>query len=297
MGKPLNILSKVCINFMMNILVTLNANYIRALKVMLKSMFENNPGEKFSIYLMHAGIPWPQIAALCDFVEREGQCLCTVPVNSSLFENAPVLRHYTKEMYFRLTAYLHLPDDLDRILYLDPDIVVINPIGDFYNTDFEGRCFVAAEHERTTKYVREFNNFRLGTPEAKGYFNTGILLMNLSLLRRESSLGKLNSFIRENRNRLILPDQDILNALYWDKIKPVDGFRYNYDARRFSRQNAKNGELNRILENTVFIHYCGKHKPWQKKYRRKLGSFYRKYEDMLQPRVPAETVKNRILSH
>ena len=40
----------------MNILVTLNSNYLRPLKVMLKSLFLNNPGEKFTIYLMHSSL-------------------------------------------------------------------------------------------------------------------------------------------------------------------------------------------------------------------------------------------------
>ncbi len=52
----------------MNILVTLNAHYLKPLLVMLKSLFYNNPGECFTIYLMHSSIPDDEIRRLQEYI-------------------------------------------------------------------------------------------------------------------------------------------------------------------------------------------------------------------------------------
>ena len=260
----------------------MNEGYLSALKVMLKSMFETNHADEFAIYLIYADISDNKLSSLKNLVADEGHKLIPIPIEPELFIQAPVLRHYTREMYFRLLAYQVLPDNLERILYLDPDIVVINPISEFYHTDFGGHCFVAAEHEITGKILRIFNNLRLGTLKARGYYNAGVLLMNLTQLRKEGRADRLLPFIKGKKIRLLLPDQDILNVLYWDSIKSVDSFHYNYDPRRFELLHKGRKALEKIRQNTVFIHYCGGKKPWNKKYKRTLGCFYQKYACMLQ---------------
>ena len=259
----------------------MNEGYLGALNFMLKSLFETNPDEKFTIYLLYADISDVKRSSLKNFIAGEGHTLIPIHIEPELFAQAPLLRHYTKEMYFRLLAHQVLPDKLERILYLDPDIVAINPISEFYRTDFDGHCFVAAEHEITGKILRIFNNLRLGTLKAKGYYNAGVLLMNLTQLRKEDRANGLLPFIKKKKRRLFLPDQDILNVLYWDSIKSVDSFHYNYDPRRFELLHKGRKALEKIRRNTVFIHYCGGEKPWNKDYKRTLGCFYQKYAQML----------------
>ncbi|MFC4183701.1 glycosyltransferase family 8 protein [Saccharococcus thermophilus] len=269
---------------MFHVLVTLDANYLPPLKVLMNSLFRNN-NRPFTFYLLYSRIPDIEIELLKQFVERQGHQLVPIYVDSELFADAPVFRHYTAEMYYRLAAHQFLPLHLDRVLYLDPDIVAINPIDELYDMDFEGNMFIAAEHTHSTKVTNLFNKLRLKTPNAKGYFNTGVMMMNLEMMRKEVRMEDIYQFIRENRFKLVLPDQDVLNGLYWDKIKPVDGYRYNYDARYYDMiqllPNPKH-DLYWILENTIFIHYCGKDKPWKENYKGELGLFYKRYSDVLQ---------------
>ncbi|WAA13992.1 glycosyltransferase family 8 protein [Fervidibacillus halotolerans] len=273
---------------MINILVTLNANYIPPLKVMLHSLFSRNRNETIHVYLMHSTLSKEQLLDIEQFIQLYDQHFHPIFIDDTQFQDAPVFRHYTVEMYYRLAAHLFLPQSVDRILYLDPDIVVINPIKDFYEMDFEGNLFIASEHEHTTKIVQPINKFRLKTPAAKGYFNTGVLLMNIELMRRLIQMDVIYSFIKENKRLLILPDQDILNGLYWDKIKPVDSFRYNYDARYFELAKLYpmyKKDLVWIKMNTLFIHYCGKDKPWHNNYKGTLGFFYNYYEKKMNEKL------------
>lgn len=266
---------------MLNVLVTLDSKYIPPLKVLLNSMFLNNKEENITVYLLHSSLKKAEIDHLREFVATYKQTLFPIFIDDHYFDDAPVLRHYTKEMYYRLAAHKFLPESVERILYLDPDIVVLNPIREFYEMDFENNLFIAAEHEMTARIALPFNRLRLRVPQAKGYFNTGVLLMNVALMRELVQMEDIYQFIEDNKLLLVLPDQDVMNGLYWDKIKKVDSFRYNYDARYYERMklipNIKYNDLEWIEKNTVFLHYCGKDKPWNPGYKGDLGFYYHKY--------------------
>ncbi len=263
----------------MNILVTLNSNYLRPLRVMLKSLFFNNPGESFTIYVMHSSLGQYEINELSAFTAENGSKLESLRVDESCFADAPILLHYTKEMYFRLLAYKFLPQKLDRILYLDPDILVINEIKELYETDIEGYLYAAAYHNIVS--VKEINKLRLYPYEISAYYNSGVLLMNLELQRTQVNEKEIFDFVEENRKKLIMPDQDVLNALYAQRIKSLDEKLYNYDARYYSYYRlTSNGffDMDQIINHTVILHFCGKRKPWHKGYTGKFYSLYKHYE-------------------
>lgn len=263
----------------MNILVTLNSNYLKPLKVMLTSLFLNNDDESFTIYLMHSSIKQEEIQRIDQFINEHGSQLVEVHVDDTHFSEAPVLLHYTKEMYYRLLAYKFLPPRLDRILYLDPDILVINSVRQLYQLDMEEYLFAAAYHDKIS--VKEINKLRLTPYEIDVYYNSGVLLMNLELQRQTIDEKIIYEFVEKNRARLIMPDQDILNALYAKKIKALDETIYNYDARFYNYYKLKSSgkcDMDFIIHNTVFLHFCGKKKPWQKNYSGKFHSLYKHYE-------------------
>lgn len=263
----------------MNILVTLNSNYLSPLRVMLKSLFLNNPGDSFTIYVLHSGLSQDEINGLSAFTEENGSRLESLKIDESCFADAPILLHYTKEMYFRLLAYKFLPKELDRILYLDPDILVINAIKELYETDMDGYLYAAAYHNFVS--VKEINRLRLYPYEISAYYNSGVLLMNLELQRMRVNEKEIFDFVEENRKKLIMPDQDILNALYAQSIKTLDEKLYNYDARYYNHYKIiTNGffDMDQIINHTVILHFCGKRKPWQKAYTGKFYSLYKHYE-------------------
>lgn len=263
----------------MNILVTLNANYLKPLRVMLKSLFQNNEGEHFQIYLIHTSLTEEELGDLRQFIEVHGSHLHDIRVGENFFSDAPILLHYTKEMYFRLLAYQLLPESLDRILYLDPDILVLNRIRGLYETELSDYLYAAAYHDKIS--VKEINKLRLLPYEIDEYFNSGVLLMNLEQLRIQADEKEIYRFVEENRSKLIMPDQDILNALYAKQIKKLDEKLYNYDARYYSYYKLiSNGvyDMEYIINNTVILHFCGKKKPWTKRYNGKFHSLYKHYE-------------------
>lgn len=263
----------------MNILVTLNSNYVKPLKVMLKSMFMNNPSDDFSVYLMHSSIKAEELADINQFIVRNGQNFFEIAIQNEYFRNAPVVLHYTKEMYYRLLAFKFLPANLDKILYLDPDIIVINGIRNLYNLDLSGYLYAAAYHKLVP--VKEINKIRLKSYEMEEYFNSGVLLMNLALQREKVGEQEIYEFVAKYKSRLIMPDQDILNSLYAKEIKKLDEIKYNYDTRyyKYNKIISKGAVgMDYIINNTSILHFCGKKKPWHKNYHGEFHSLYKHYE-------------------
>jgi len=263
----------------MNLLVTLDSKYIKPLKVMLFSLFMNNPDEDFHVYLIHSSIKDDEIADIERFVSTYGQKLFVIKIDDGYFQDAPVIFHYTKEMYYRLLAYKFLPKELDRILYLDPDVLVINPIRELYETELDGYLYAAAFHNVLA--VKEINRIRLYPYKIDAYFNSGVLLMNLELQRKLVDEKAIYAFIEKNRTKLIMPDQDIINTLYSKQIKSLDEKLYNYDTRYYNYYKVITNntcDMDFIMKNTVILHFCGKKKPWKKGYSGKFYALYKHYE-------------------
>ena len=261
------------------LLCALDANYLPQLRVLLTSIRLNKPGETFGLYLMHSGLPECELEGLERWCGEAGWEFHSVPVDAALFDGAPVTAQYPREMYYRLLAGQMLPDGLSRVLYLDPDILVINPLRELWETDMQGNMFAAAAHTGKTELANNVNRIRLGTDH--DYYNSGVLLIDLERCRSEVAPDELFAFVREHRRELVMPDQDLLNAVYGDSILPLDDALWNYDARNFNNyvlRSTGGQDMSWVMENTAILHFCGKAKPWKPNYIYRFGVLYRHYE-------------------
>ena len=265
------------------ILVSLNENYLPQLRVMMLSLHLNNPEIVCQVYLLHRGIPAEALSKLQKDLEQVGDTLCAIPVDESLFEKAPISDRYPQEMYYRLLAPHLLPEQVKRILYLDPDTLIINPIRPLWETDLQGNLFAAAAHTGKTELANNVNQLRLGT--AHDYYNSGVLLMDLEQGRKEIIPEQIFRYVEQHSKELILPDQDILNALYGKRILPLEDVIWNYDARNYSNYKLRsNGayDVPWVMQHTAILHFCGKEKPWNPRYIHRFGILYQHYMQLAQ---------------
>ena len=89
-----------------------------------------------------------------------------------------------------------------------------------YNIELDKYYFAAAAH--TKPVIDYINKIRLKIDSNK-YYNSGIML--LMALQEEVDISHILGYIREHANELILPDQDVLNGLFWNKIQTPDEYR------------------------------------------------------------------------
>lgn len=270
----------------MNIVVSINTNYVKPLCVMLRSLLDQNPDTEFTVYVIHSSLTQEHFDYIKQIVGKGNFYLQEIGVPADFMSDAPVLFHFTKEMYYRIFCAKLLPLEAEKALYLDPDMVIINPIHSLYDIDMGKNYFAAAQAVNSVTQM-EFKK-RLNMPEDSNYFNSGVLLMNLKELRRTQDLQKPLEFIRRMGEKLYLPDQDVLNALYYDKTILLDPLIYNYDARYYNAMRVRSlGKVDMawIKKNTVIVHFCGKSKPWNEVYLGELGIFYREVAGKLFPKT------------
>ena len=66
-----------------------------------------------------------------------------VAFDDSLLKGAPTVKRWPTEIYYRIFAAGYLPDTLDKILYMDSDIVVKGDVSSLYNQELGNDLFVA----------------------------------------------------------------------------------------------------------------------------------------------------------
>lgn len=264
----------------MNLLVTLDRRYLKPLGVLLCSLLLNHPNETFEIYLISHDVTQTDLCEAQRLCERFHARIHLIHVGEDCFGDAPTLRYYSRAMYYRLLAAQLLPKELDRILYLDPDILVIGSLRALYDMPMGDHLYAAAMHAGLINLSGPVNQIRLQNYDVKAYYNSGVLLMNLEAIRREVRQEDIFAYVQENRSVLILPDQDVLNGLYGARILPIDECLYNYDARKYSEYLlASQGQkdMNWVMTYTAVLHFCGKSKPWRKTCRGRFAALYKHY--------------------
>ena len=164
---------------------------------------------------------------------------------------------------------------------------MINSLLPLWELELDGHLFAAAAHTGKTEIANNVNRFRLGTEG--DYYNSGVLLMDLERCRNEIHTEELFDYVSNHGDELILPDQDILNALYGGRVLAVDDFIWNYDARNFSNYLVRSmgeADLDWVMAHTAVLHFCGREKPWKKNYRRRFRVLYRHYMNLADKYLP-----------
>lgn len=263
---------------MMNILVTLDRGYVYPLCTMLCSLVDNNPGECINLYVAHSSLTREDFSKIKSALGKSDTEVYPIKIDDRLFENAPTKNRITKETYYRIFAPLYLPRSVDRILYIDPDTIILNSLRVFYQADFGRYLIIGAKH--FDGVIDNWNKFRLTISKSRHYINAGVMLMNIEKMRQELTAEKVFSSVKKNYFRLFLADQDVINILYDGKIGTYSEYVINLDERCYSRlcRSMSQEKAFEFVKNyTVIVHYNGKEKPWKSEYNGRLKCFFDHY--------------------
>ncbi len=266
----------------MNLLFAINGGYIPTFLGCMRSVLLHGGASHYEVFILHSDLTDGDEADIRTALPDVD--FHFVFVDPAMFDGFPESKRYPRQIYYRIAAPLLLPDTLERILYLDADTVIINPLTTLYATPFGDAHFMACTHTR--KLLEKLNAARLGMDEAAPYINTGVLLYNLPALRADLDMERVRAFADEKQDVFLLPDQDILTALYGDRVHLLDSMVYNLSDRILALHNAelRNApvDLDWVRAHTVIIHYCGRLKPWKPHYVGVLDVFYHELMEEIQ---------------
>ena len=184
----------------------------------------------------------------------------------------PLLAHISVETYSRLLLLDLLPKDLDKILWLDADIVINNNIDELYNQEL-GKNYAAVCESINDNASVLLKKLELDLSQK--YFNAGVILFNLKQLRKDFSNDYFIEYASKNLDKITWLDQDILNATIGHNCSFIDYKKYNL--MHFSNTKFSKEEKQLIKNSTIVLHYIGNIKPWDYKFVGYTKDFWLKY--------------------
>jgi lipopolysaccharide biosynthesis glycosyltransferase len=148
--------------------------------------------------------------ALAEMVDRLGATITLHPVDPSEVAGLPEWDRIPTTMWHRVLLPALLPE-VERVVYLDADTVVLAPLTPLLDLDLTGHHLAAVTNVPERHMLGHAAELGLSGPAR--YFNSGVLVMNLALMRRDRSAVELVAYAREHAAALLWPDQDALNVV------------------------------------------------------------------------------------
>lgn len=248
-----------------NVVLASDDNYAQHLGVALISLIENYKDNRILfIHILDSGLSNENKLNLEIIGQRENVKLIFYKVPENLLAECPEVNHLSRASYARLLISDLLPLNINKVLYLDSDIIVLGNIAELYDQDLGNFSLGAVEDVMAKEILRIY--FQAGLVN---YFNAGVLLINLDYWCRKDIKNKAWEFIKLNYNNIIRADQDVLNCLFKNDWQVLDR-RFNVDLKR-------NGFKALPKPDTIILHYSDKLKPWHYTFCGLSGSYYFDY--------------------
>ena len=268
----------------MDLLLSLNSKMFVFALTLLYSIFKNNKKEHITIWLCYSDLTENEILILKKFITGFGGNLQLLYIGEELYRNLNT-DYYAKEVYFRILAIELLPKEMDKILYLDVDMIVKGSLEALYHTDVSRFAFAACEDIYSKLIGTDYDDRKekLKIPKEFCYINSGMILFNLRYFRETDAVRKLIDHIQNRMKDHAFPDQDALNVLFYPDILYVPWELYNcppmmyvYQGKGEARQLMNYVDIDKmdviliddvleIYRKAVIIHFAGTRRPWLEK--------------------------------
>lgn len=267
---------------MIHVACNIDSNYVRHCAVTLVSLFENNRDEEFSVHIIARELSGADQKILTNLTECYHNRIFFYEPKIELLEGFTI-RKFSKRIsmatYYRCILSELLPADIDRLLYLDCDIVVLGKIRPFWDTPL-ANAGVAVVDDIGSSDARRYEILKY--PMEYGYFNAGVLLIDLDYWRKHNIAHACIDYFHKYPERIIYNDQDLLNCiLYRNKVSVdlcwnVQDAFYRTPKRMDEEWKKKYAEC---LKHPVILHFTNR-KPWEYDSQHPLRYEYFKYLDL-----------------
>ena len=199
-----------------HIVFACNDAYAQFLAVCFKSITLSQPvveNETYTLHVLTDKLSKRSIKRLKEAIkERADMVLQIHYVDMNLLQGLDSKR-FTAFTFLRLIIPNILSAEIERVLYLDTDTLIANSILPLFSLDMRGKAVGAVTQNSPSA---KKNIKRLNYDENKGYFNAGVLLIDLKQWRENNVMKQSIGYCVKNIEHLSLFDQDALNVIFQD---------------------------------------------------------------------------------
>ena len=243
-----------------NIATACDNAYVQHTAVFLKSLFAKNPNINFRIFIF---VPdnFLQRESLERNLGSHSKYLKFLQTDLSKTETLKIVNHVTPTTYFRLFIDSLVPAHVDRIIYLNSDILIMGTLEELWTTDLGNNVIaaVADSMQDTNPSVRE----QIGLAPTAHYFNAGVLLIDLSRWRKEKIGGRAISFAIQHPELITFEDQCALNHVINGQFRELTkDWNFQTHHLRWAAHGKCTADVQSELNVARIIHFTGQMKPW-----------------------------------
>lgn len=251
-----------------NLIFASDENYLKYTAVTLASVLKNFGGDRqLNVYILTDRFLSEQgLQKIRDLRAHRDFELENVIVDASQFAKIRTTPGITLATYYRLVMHDVLPLDVERCIYLDSDIIIRRSLEEIYDVPMDGFLFAGVQDSISYVYNRKFS-----LPTNAPHINAGVTIVNVKEARASAFSEKINDYLDKHRYLVTLGDQQIINAVFYQKIKyipvawNVHGSMFLPDWRKQHagvNNSFSNEELTDATKDPAAIHYTYKRKPW-----------------------------------
>ena len=265
---------------------SIDNNYIQHFCVAVTSLLENNFNHICRIFLITDFVESEALVKTISFIYSRFKIkICCTKIEESVLRKFKVDSHVSQATYYRLFLTELLPNDIDKVLYLDSDVVVNGSLASLFNLKFQSELQVSTSSKHINNillaskdlYLYAVSEVNWQDPDrlrsiglmGYRYFNAGVLLINLKRWREDKVLKKLITIALDKSINLKFHDQDVLNIAFennWGELH----YKYNTVNLDFLKHKVYESDYH-------IIHYTSGSKPWHFINRHPLKHIYWNY--------------------
>ena len=247
-----------------DIVINTDDKYLQHAMATLCSLYENNKEHEVTIHVLYNNRSDKSIRYITDLSERYGNKALFYFVDDSPLEGVQFRKNRPLSVaaYYRLLLSSVLPEDLDKVLYLDCDMIVMRDIQEIFNIEIDGYALAATLD--IFPYSSQ-HRLQLHMEVGENTFCSGVMLVNLKYWRENNVEPGLLEYAKRHRKVVFLHDQDVLNYYFkkkWFILPP----KWNHIAGTLRCQRLqiyKDFDLKEFALEPFIYHYASFDiKPW-----------------------------------
>lgn len=229
-----------------NVCLACDDNYAKYAGVTVASILANaKQDDLINVYILDGGVSEKSKAEILSLDKIHKCNISFITINNNDykdFENIKTHSYISIPTFYRLKIASLFPN-LNKIIYLDCDVIVNSAISELFNINIEDFA-AAGVKDLNKKLVRQNPN----------YVNAGVMLINLDYWRKYNVESELLNFTKNNIDKISLGDQEIINCCLSDKIKIIDD-EWNVQSSNFTNRSS-------YTHSPKIIHFVSGKKPW-----------------------------------
>ena len=204
-----------------------------------------------------------------EYISLDARQLAWLPTNR---------RHISIVTYYRLVMHDFLPMDVERVIYIDSDVVVTDSLEKLWDIDLCKNPVGASPDEGGVLQRR-----RLRLPLSHTYFNAGVMVFDLRQIRQMNLVEEVQQAFRRNAEYITLQDQDLLNIVFCNRTFSLP-LRWNVNNRVYTQNELDPAysaeEALAAASLPGIVHFTDRIKPWHDKSINPFTELYWDYRNM-----------------